>query len=893
MKGNIVEQENNLASAIILALAHRDPAPTREEIEEAAKGMAGISGFRGELKDIVNRVLIAIDSRMGIGASLVDNEAEHDKEWVYKRRDISWTYSDAYKQYLKMEGWNPTVVSTLGTVGEKILGYLQDPVSEGAWNRRGLVIGHVQSGKTANYIGLLAKAADAGYKFLIVIAGIHNNLRKQTQERIDSGFIGRSSDPVNRRPTGVGLLGEYPHPATLTTIYDDFKSSTASRSGWQLNDFSKPIVLVIKKNVTTLRSLHNWLKDMNVRGDGQISDVPMLMIDDEADHASINTNKPDLDPTKTNAWIRKILGLFAKSCFLGYTATPFANIFINPEAYGDGVREDLFPKDFIYCLDAPNTYFGPDKVFLEEENSGHRILCAITDCEEYLPFNHKKDHDLHELPPSLYRAVDQFIIVKAIRNHRGQVNRHCSMMVNVSRFVAVQNTVREMINQYIARLREAVQANYALPEEYSSENVYMQKLKEAFLRYFNSNHDVTWAEVKKVLLNAFDTLRVYVINSKSDESLDYNRFEKDGEGLTAIAVGGLSLSRGLTIEGLCVSYMYRNTRMYDTLMQMGRWFGYRPGYEDLCRVHLSLDSIDWYAHIAEASEELRQQVKRMGRDGLTPRQFGLYVQSHPQTLLVTAANKMRYGERVVVRQNYSGKLRENHILPTDVSINFENEELIKKFWRNSFSGDLQEIEKGWFASDVSVRYIEEFLEEFKVAPDFAPIKSAILSYLRAIEDFYPYGDVLLISMKNNDEDSTAFKLGYQERFSATLDENKQIWRTSKNRVASKGDEKLGLSSSQHELAAKYAAEQNPPKEPQDMHYRLVREKPLLMVHILGLKSIDDKLCRVPSFGVSFPFGNYTTEIEVVANRVWLEAMCGPVVDTPDEEEDFDETHALG
>ena len=189
--------------------------------------------------------------------------------------------------------------------------------------------------------------------------------------------------------------------------------------GWQINDFSKPIILVIKKNVRTLDALHKWLKAMNARGDGRISDVPMLMIDDEADNASINTNKDDIKPTRTNAAIRTILGLFTKSCYVGYTATPFANIFINPEAYDDEAREELFPKDFIYSLDAPTTYFGPDKVFLDEATSGV-VLQRINDCEEYLPFSHKNASPVPELPPSLYRALDQFIVARAIRNLRGQ-----------------------------------------------------------------------------------------------------------------------------------------------------------------------------------------------------------------------------------------------------------------------------------------------------------------------------------------------------------------------------------------------------------------------------------------------------------------------------------------
>lgn len=688
MKHDSAEVEQDLTIALVLSLSRLSETPTRPVVEDKAIQLAGPFGYEGDLKPIVDNAMKQVDTRMGAGVSLIDVEAEHDEDWARKRNDITWTHSHAYETLLKQTGWSPSVVQSLSDVSARILGHLQDPHSEGAWDRRGLVIGHVQSGKTANYIGLIARAADAGYKFIIVIAGVHNNLRRQTQERIDEGFVGRSSDPRNRVRVGVGIQPDYPHPATLTNIFADFNKQTAERSGWQLNDFSKPIILVIKKNVHTLNALHGWLKEMNAQGDGRISDVPMLMIDDEADHASVNTNKPDIDPTKTNAMIRRILQLFAKSSYIGYTATPFANIFINPEAYDDEVREELFPSDFIYCLDAPNTYFGPEQVFLDDDYSAG-VLQQIEDCEDYLPFTHRKDHDLQELPPSLYEAVNSFIIARAIRELRGQGNQHCSMMVNVSRFVNVQNLVRNLLSLYEKKLKSAVKACYAMPEEMSRKNAYMQDLKKAFMEDYADCCGFEWATVKHALHKACDSLRLFVVNSKSDEVLDYRKYERDGEGLTAIAVGGLSLSRGLTIEGLCVSYMYRNTRMYDTLMQMGRWFGYRPGYEDLCRVHLSPDSIDWYAHIAEASEELRQQIRRMRRDGLSPRQFGLYVKAHPDRLLITAANKMRSGEKLTVRQNLSGRLRESYILPKDDQINSSNEELIGEFWRMGFGGIVQ------------------------------------------------------------------------------------------------------------------------------------------------------------------------------------------------------------
>ncbi len=877
------EAEKNFTSSLITALTILDDVPTRQQIEEKAEQLSHVFGYEGPLDIPVQEALFSVDSRMGLGVSIVDTEARHDEEWVFKREDIEWFYSDVYEKYLRAEKWHPAVVQSLSDVGTKILGHLQDPASEGRWDRRGLVIGHVQSGKTSNYLGLIAKAADAGYKFIIVIAGIHNNLRKQTQERVDEGFVGRSSDPDARNITGVGYAG-YPHPATLTTIYNDFNKQTANQSGWRINDFSKPIILVIKKNVSTLGSLHRWLRELNAEGNGQISDVPMLMIDDEADNASINTNKEDLDPTRTNRMIREILSLFDKSCYVGYTATPFANIFINPEAYDKDVREELFPRDFIYCLDAPTTYFGPDKVFLDDESS-ERILQPICDAENYIPFSHKKDHEIHDLPPSLYRAICQFVIVKAIRNLRGQQNRHCSMMVNVSRFVAIQNTVRGYISSYLKRLKDAVKANYMMPEKISSRNGYMKSIRDVFEQDF-SECEFDWATVKSQIFSATDSIRTFVVNSKSDEVLDYKKYEKDGTGLTAVAVGGLSLSRGLTIEGLCISYMYRNTRMYDTLMQMGRWFGYRFGFEDLCRIHLSMDSIDWYSHIAESADDLREQIKQMRRDGLSPKRFGLYVRSHPDRLLVTAMNKMRAGEKITVKQNFSGKLLESYILPTDQEINASNRQLIAEYWESGFGKGKEALRatgKGWIIEDVTVEEIENFLFSFRSPPEFVERRSAAVGYLKSIADKFPAGDVLLISMKGRGNGEIG-QLGPQIRNSATKHEN--IWRVSKDRVASRGDEKLGLDERQIEEAKRLAKESN--KKPSDFHYRSIRKKPLLMLHALDLGPESEKQKDVPAFGISFPPGDYSEGVSVVANVVWVNQLHGGIFDAPDEEEDFDE-----
>lgn len=886
------DKEKVVLAALIGAFDDHDGLPSRDGIAAKAALLAPLLGYSGDLQNIITEAETAIPSRMNAGVSLIDVDAAHDEDWIYKR-EMDTTYADAYGSYLRSQGWKPTVVNTLlNADGSKILGLLQDPTSEGEWKRRGLVIGHVQSGKTANYMGVIAKAADAGYKFIIVIAGIHNNLRRQTQQRVDEGFVGRSSDPENRVNIGVGLDKSYPKPVTLTNINSDFKKQTADVGGAQLNDFKNPVILVIKKNVKTLEALHIWLRELNAKGRDRISDVPMLVIDDEADNASINTNKPDINPTATNAWIRKILRLFTKNCYVGYTATPFANIFIDPDAFDRDAYEELFPSDFIHSLDAPNTYFGPDKVFLNDESSS-AILRQIKDCEECLPFVHKNGFPVAELPSSLYRALDQFIIARAIRNLRGQKRKHCSMLVNVSRFVSVQKEVRSFIGLHLDRMREAVKANYMMPEAASSKNEHMARLRAAFDAEFAANEfggrHYTWDEVKAALWGVFENLRTYVVNSKSDEVLDFTKYEKDGIGLTAIAIGGLSLSRGLTIEGLTISYMYRNTKMYDTLMQMGRWFGYRPGYEDLCRVWLPNDSISWYKHIALASKELRQQITRMRQAKMSPRDFGLYVKSHPDSLMVTAANKMRSGEKVVLNQNLTGTLQESWLLPLDPKINEENENLIAEYWREGFGRPVIPTDKGWFIDDVDIGKIDEFLLQFKAHKSARKRKADAIQYLLKIAPRFPKADVLLIS--KGPGDPAKYRLGAQDR-TAAKDVTEDKWQVSGYRVASRGDEKLGLTKDQV-AKAKWLASNNSEagKTPSDIHYRIVRNRPLLMIHILE-PTENEALAgyRVPAWGLSFPDGLYGTEfeIEVIANKVWMEEMYGSMDDDPNADEDFDD-----
>jgi hypothetical protein len=459
------------------------------------------------------------------------------------------------------------------------------------------------------------------------------------------------------------------------------------------------------------------------------------------------------------------------------------------------------------------------------------------------------------------------------------------MMINVSRFVSTQAVIRDFINLYVKTTSDAVRANYMMPESISSASDHMQRLKMTFENEYRDCGS-SWFEVKSALNSVFDHLRVYVINSKSDQVLEFAKYQKEGVGLTAIAIGGLSLSRGLTIEGLTVSYMYRNTKMYDTLMQMGRWFGYRAGYEDLCRVYLARESADWYSHIAEAAEELIQQAKQMSRNDLSPKLFGLFVRSHSKSLIITAANKMRTAEEVLISQNLTGQLIESTSLSFDKNINSANERLFEEFVKENYNS-IQPVDKGWFIPNIKVDSIIEFLIAFKTHVNSFPKKSIAIDFLEAIKNHYPNGDVLLISSRTEDSDIYALAPQYRTAKGAASTE----WRISGYRVASRGDEQYGLSRDQIELAERKAAEgiKSETGKPSDYHYRLARRQPLLMLHVLSPKDNDEfSGLRVPAFGVSFPDDDdlYRTEVKVAVNRVWLKQMQGPE-DNPDDEEDYD------
>lgn len=888
--------ENVLTQALAPKGEMIDTSVISATVEQFRPILVG-TGF--ELQDEDFDILIkSLETRfvttMGKGVVLTDHDS-HDEDWHHTRH-IEWRYWDDYTQYLTGERWAPRVVQSLDTVTSTILGLLQDPLQEGEWERRGLVIGHVQSGKTANYIGLISKAADAGYKFIIVIAGIHNELRRQTQERVDQGFIGR--DSVTKQPIGVGLINRSrAFPVTVTTTESDFNRSAARNFGVGLSAVSNTFILVIKKNASTLSHLYTWLKELNTqKGFEQITDIPMLLIDDEADNASVNTSRPDLDPTRINREIRRILNLFRKKCYVGYTATPFANIFIDPDSNDDRHGRDLFPEHFIYSLDAPSNYFGYERIFLDEKGQDDFVR-LIEDADNWLPADHKKDTPVYELPLSLRRAINLFVLARAIRNLRGQTEQHCSMLINVSRFVSIQQEVRKEVDYYLGNLRKAIRYNYALPLEKAARDSFISMLHHDFQDEYGAA-EIDWQDVLQELNNAADAVKVVVVNSRSQEKLLYAEYNFDQKPFSVIAIGGLSLSRGLTLEGLTISYIHRSTKMYDTLLQMGRWFGYRPDYEDLCRIYMSQLSYEWYAHIADATEELRLQVKRMRREGKKPIDFGLYVKAHPDTLTVTALNKMYHTESRSFSISYDGKLVETYILPDNPLKTQSNRELLRQAFDRLITQYKYIQDTGGTQSyvfyDVQWSTVQDLIIDFQFHGDLTEVKGAVSRYVKAIADLYPLWDIGFVSIRDGQPEDD-FMIASQTRtigYNASaprMPVSEPGWYTgNKNRFSGNTMFKIGLTEAELNRAQSEAEEARR-KEPIYRDYTNGRQRPILLFHLLSLR--EDKqspfATNLPALSVSFPNSAIVRTVDYIVSPVWLKQMSEGQPEIQEEEDDFD------
>jgi hypothetical protein len=518
-------------------------------------------------------------------------------------------------------------MQSIHSTTDRILSVMPAPGSQGdQYSSLGLALGYVQSGKTTNFISLISKAADRGYRIFIVLSGLTDNLRAQTQDRVDEILIGDETASWHQ----------------LTTEFEDFHSSPVNAAA-NLSHTDMRFIGVVKKNPARLRRLNEWL---TAAGDA-LRDNPVLIVDDEADQASLNSARAASRRTMINRLINEILKK-PKVSYVAYTATPFANLLQDPNEL-----ENLYPRDFIVPLPEPVGYFGAEKLFGREDvwDETGEALDGL-DLIRYIP----DDEAAAMVPgkgvgavfgwdptpqPEFREAINWFVIATATRRARGEVSTHSTMLVHTSMLAEAHVRLSGVVKKIVSNLVEDVSKG----NTHSLRALYEAEKNRVDASEF-SRIPTKWDLIEPWLLSILLEVRVIVDNYRSHDRLSYGE-----EPSVSIVIGGNTLSRGLTLEGLCSSYFVRAASAYDTLLQMGRWFGYRFGYEDLCRIWMTSELASWFRDLALVEAEIRRDMIRYDVEELTPLEVAVRIRTHP-AMAITSAARMRAA--IKCKLTYSG-----------------------------------------------------------------------------------------------------------------------------------------------------------------------------------------------------------------------------------------------
>jgi len=935
------------AQTSIEAKRGEDPI-TKAMIVETVDGVLALPKILLETSQVDRDMLIdELESRYSVylGAAITLEQNDDHVAWLTPERKRDWRLWQRYYQYLGKD-WAPAAVDSLNDATDEILSRIEEPTRPGPWDRRGLVVGHVQSGKTSNYTGLICKATDAGYKVIIVLAGLHNNLRSQTQMRLDEGYLGYETMPREKsgaaryNSIGVGEINpdQSIRPDYVTTRHERGDFSLAVVKNLGISPGGRPLLFVVKKNTRVLKNLIKWI-DGILNGRKVLKDVPLLMIDDEADHASVDTNvqafdesgklDDDHDPTRINQNIRTLLRKFQKSAYVGYTATPFANVFIHEQSKTEKFGPDIFPRSFIVNLPAPSNYDGPVRVFgLEATDDADGkpaipLLRPIVDHADsldpketrgWIPPTHKSGFvprydGKDDIPPSLRTAILSFILTCATRKARKQLCVHNSMLVHVTRFTSVQRAVYGQIENEVKSVRNRLRIGRGAGVLDEIQNLwetdYLPTMIEvAKLLPDRTSKAVAWSEVEPHLLDVVESLHVRTINGTVGDILDYETHKETG--FNVIAVGGDKLARGLTLEGLSVSYFLRASKMYDTLMQMGRWFGFRPRYLDLCRLYTTSDLNEWFVHITQAAEELRREFIHMNTIGGTPKDYGLKVASHP-TMLVTSRVKMRNATEVQI--SFAGAVQETVNFgrsPANIRSNFLAAESLLDVLgvptetspeRARNGGEPHRWKGARLWSKVSGKRIISFLRDYRTHESAISVNSRMMADF--IENQIGRGELTEWTVALFAGDGPPVKVGDAEIMSIKRKENER----SKNaalqraegvylirRLLAPRDEAIDFDAGAYEDALSMTRDawhanrgrsrrKEPPDDPSGPAIRTVRGRDpqhgLLLLYPLDLTDLDIKSdVPIVGFGVSFPASKGSKPVKYMVNNVYWDQEYG-------------------
>lgn len=856
-------------------------------------GMFGQHLGSNDLADIAQRIQAAMGVSMDRGTVLT---AENYEPWVKQQRgQIDWQRWTAYQDWLVNEkGISPRVVKDMGVLTDDILDLVGDPRRSGAWNRVGLVLGDVQSGKTGTYLGLFNKAIDAGYRLIVVLGGHTGYLRQQTQKRVDEGVVGMSkpmpgsklgTDASPERYVGIGvnnreLVGRV---AARTSVWSDFNSATQQTTLIHVGKMpDQTFVFVVKKNKHILQSLVNEFQEQT--GSNGKLELPMILLDDESDYASVDTSKEDDDPTVINALIRELLTKFERSSYIGFSATPFANIFIDSD-----VEDDLFPKDYIYALQAPSNYVGADKVFNSENGGATDPVVDLTDADAFFPPKHKSSLTVSGIPESLCEAVRTYLIANAIRDVRGDKDQLRSMLVNVSRFINVQDQVLTHVTTELTHLQNTI-GLHAKTYAAGQANKVMDQLKETYTKRF-AKAGVTWEQVLTELPSAVADITPVVINSSLNKKQTAEPISQKQQA-RQIVVGGDVLSRGLTLDGLMVSYFFRHATATDTLLQMARWFGYREGYEDLCRVWITAEQAANFSYIDRSVKELRADLVSMHNDGYTPADFGVAVRKHPGAMLITARNKMKTATEWKVRVSFSGRSPETTKLsarPSHIKSNYAAaEKLVLAIEEDSTATYVpreKTLSHRW--TEVDRRHVADFLGGFTAHLKDFQFSTALERHVRSGSRYDNWNVVFMAgTAKAPTREIGGRTITLNQRTIALTEESYAV-AGSGRRLGSSSDFRLVIDAQAVSTMEKKYAENNTSSNLPESEYIRILDRPALFVYGMDPEKIDDngaghRKPKDPVIAVKLAFphassdpSDGTEDIEYMITKSMLRKMMGP------------------
>ncbi len=663
-------------------------------------------------------------------------EAEGYVPWLQDaRKDIAWQFYDRYENYLlQYKHWKPKAIADIKKSSDIILDHMANPRSGKFFGKKGLVIGDIQSGKTANYTAVINKAIDAGYKIVIVLAGLTRDLRNQTQTRLDSEVLGYQTQTHGKGDTiGVGLIKQL--NVEGLTYADDKKDFGDMKKFFSLHTLDKdvnPIVAIVKKNKSVLEHLDRFLtsSQSNCYTGGRL-DIPVLLIDDEVDQASVDTKDGSeiKYASAINKMIRTILSHLNRYSYVGYTATPFANVFVDPD------REDIYPKDFILCLPTNEDYCGIKEYFGvnvidDDENSSdyaQDLFASIGDYKSLFADGEKitAQTSVTGLNPSLKKAIKSFVIASSIKKARG-IWGFNSMLIHIARFKNPSTTLRPLVSDYVDELYHDFRYRYdsAIAE---FEELWESEFKPASQKRLGEQFSDDWNQIKQYLLSTIESMQmnIKVINGDSGDSLDYSS-SNSGD---YIVIGGDKLSRGLTLEGLVVSYYYRKSRAYDTLLQMGRWFGYRKGWVDVCRVYTTIPFMNDFITVGKVLQRFKADMQEMYDMHLNPREVGQRIMYSPN-LIPTARNKMKTSTKIKI--SFSGGIQQ--VITFDRKFIKDNLDLTNDFIASLGNGTVRSNQKVVF-KNVPVNKVLEYLKKYKdVSSYYGYGHISIANWIKYIEN---------------------------------------------------------------------------------------------------------------------------------------------------------------